>query len=63
MTEAEWLSCDDPRSMLVLLRDRADNRIWRLFAVECCRRAIDEFGYREFLPAVECGAKMAVGKE
>src|SRR6516162_9218824 len=59
MTEAEWLAATDPTPMLNVLRDRADQRKWRLFAVECCRRAVNDFGYTEFEPAILCGSKMA----
>src|SRR4051812_42152055 len=39
MTEAEWLSCDDPARALAFLGDRAGERKPRLFACACCRRA------------------------
>jgi hypothetical protein len=38
MTEAEWLACDDPHSMLTFLGDKASERQLRLFAVACVRR-------------------------
>jgi hypothetical protein len=38
MTEADWLTCDEPREMLGFLRARAGKRKLRLFAVACCRR-------------------------
>src|SRR4051794_28481661 len=37
MSEAEWLSCADPRRMLDFLRDGASDRKLRLFCCGCCR--------------------------
>jgi len=39
MTEAEWLACDDPGSMLDFLGETVSSRKLRLFAVASCRRA------------------------
>src|SRR4051794_34410634 len=61
MTEAEWLAATDPTPMLNVLWDRADERKWRLFAVECCRRAVTDFGYTDFEPVILCGSQMAEG--
>ena len=40
MTEAEWLDCDDPRTLLAFVKGSASDRKSRLFACACCRRVL-----------------------
>ena len=40
MTEAEWLTCDNPGVIFELLRRRASHRKMRLFAAECFGRLV-----------------------
>jgi hypothetical protein len=61
MTEAEWLTCDDPERMFKLLQGKVSDRKLRLFAVACVRRI---WG---FLPdasraAIEVSAQFADGR-
>jgi hypothetical protein len=37
MTEAEWLTSDDPQKMLTQIRGRGSERKWRFVACECLR--------------------------
>src|SRR5262245_7692261 len=39
MTEADWLACQDPASMLSHLGGVASERKLRLFSCACCHRA------------------------
>src|SRR5262245_39465609 len=59
MTEAEWLSCADPRSMLAFLRGKAGERKLRLFAVACCRRIWGRFERDGGCHAVEVAERSA----
>ena len=41
MDEEEWLTADDPASLLAFMRDEASDRKFRLFACGCCRLVWD----------------------
>jgi hypothetical protein len=56
MTEPEWLACSNPESMLRFLKDKAEDRPFRLFAVACCRRLwqlVTEDVYRNAVDVAE----------
>jgi hypothetical protein len=55
MTEADWLSYDDPRKMLEFLQSRASERKLRLFACGCCRRIWHKLRDARSRRAVEVG--------
>ena len=38
MTEAEWLTCEEPKAMINFISDHFDERKMRLFALAGCRR-------------------------
>jgi hypothetical protein len=59
MTEAEWLACDDPERMLPVLRRRASQRRFRLFAAACCRRVWDCVPPLDSQEAVEVAERYA----
>src|SRR5437762_10816907 len=61
MTEAEWLTCDDPSPMLELVSGAVSGRKLRLFGVACSRRAwgrLDDLGRA----AVELAEEYADGR-
>jgi hypothetical protein len=62
MTEAEWLACTDPQSMLEYLRDKINDRKLRLFACACCRNSWHTLQrWHEFQAAIHMAEKYADG--
>jgi hypothetical protein len=65
VTEAEWLACDDPQTMVASLRGRASGRKLRLFACAVARSlppAADAAEGRERDRAVEVAERFADGR-
>ena len=62
MTEAEWLSCEDPAAMLNFLRGRVSDRRLRLFICGCCRHMPDAYVSEEEIESIEYGERYADGE-
>src|SRR4051794_33173233 len=65
MTEAEWLTCNDPRPMLDLLRGKARVRKLRLFVCACLRAVgdcLDDAASRRAVLALERFADGSVSR-
>jgi hypothetical protein len=63
MTEAEWLSCTDPRLMLGFLGKQASDRKLRLFGIACCRHHPSLRNAQSLLQMVEQYADGRIGAE
>jgi hypothetical protein len=63
VTETEWLTCEEPRAMLELLREtgKLSGRGWRLFAVACCHRVHHLLAGEPSRKAVEVAERYADG--
>jgi hypothetical protein len=60
--EREWLTCGDPKPMLMLLRGQASERKLRLFLAACCRRIWDFLSDESCRHAVLVAEQLADGK-
>jgi hypothetical protein len=61
MTEAKWLRCNEPVTMLEYLRGRVSERKVRLFACGCCRRVWDRLADERSREAVRAAEGFADG--
>src|SRR5262245_3798591 len=61
MTEAEWLACTDPTTMLEFLWSKASDRKLRLIACASVRRIWDDYIAEEGRRAVEVMERFADG--
>ncbi len=61
MTEAEWLSCDNPSQLLVHLRGTVSERKLRLLACACCRVLWDHIPNGWFRRGIETTERYADG--
>ncbi len=60
MSEDQWLTCADPKSMLAFLLGKVSDRKLRLFSCACCRRIWRLFNEKE-RKAVEAAENFADG--
>jgi hypothetical protein len=62
MSEADWLSCDEPWRMLRALNPPLGSRKLRLYQVACCRRIWDRLTDPNSREAVEVAEAFADGQ-
>src|SRR4051794_1123559 len=65
MTEVEWISCDNPKPLLLFLSGRTTDRKFRLFACACCHRIwtrISQAGCRDAVAVAELFSEGQCGR-